>query len=166
MRGQGAVMILFCLGALAAPASGNYALAEPDSVVKARVDAAITALLSPYPTAVRSLAAPRLAARATWCGSYTLTSSASEFLVSCDGDPPVPGVYGAPGSPWTSKKGDVVKLTTTAVGDAVEIRFEGDSGYQLVRYAPAESGLSITKTLHSNQLGLDFSWSMLYQRAP
>lgn len=159
-------MLIFCLSALAAPLAGNYTLAEPTSTVQARVDAAIAAALSAYPSPITMLATPKLKAKATFCAGYAISTTATSVTVSCDGAPGVPGVFGATSAPWTSKAGDVVKVTTTAMGDGAELRFDADGGYQVVRYTPTDSGLTVQKTLHSDQLGLDLTWTMSYRREP
>lgn len=152
--------------ALAAPLSGSYTLAEPRGTVQARVDQAVAAALAEYPSPIAAIARPRLAAKATFCERYTLTASDVALLVSCDGDPPVPGVFDAPAAPWTSRKGDAVRLTTTRVGDAVEIRFDAEGGHQRVRYTPTAEGLIVEKVLHSDQLDLELSWTMTYRKQP
>lgn len=148
----------------AAALTGAWRLAEPRPTVQARVDAAIEATLAPFNIVIRGMARGPLGTAAVFCDTYRLVASEQAFTVACDGGASAKTAYGDPAVAGEGPTGRAYKLSSTW-NDAAILTFAAADGFQRVTYrADGGDRLLVHKVIHSDRLGGDVSWEMVYVR--
>lgn len=145
--------------------TGDFRLAEARDVVQARVDAAVEGAIAPFNLAIRTIARPALGSVAVFCDAYRMTTTAESFTIGCDGREGTQARFGAAPVAATGRGGRSAMVSAARDTAAVVLTFDGDEGHQVVRYEPRADGtLRVEKSLHSDRLDRDVTWTMTYQR--
>lgn len=145
--------------------SGAWTLSEPAPAVQQRVEAAVDTALAPFNVAIRALARSRLVAASHFCTRYTTSLSSTAFTIQCDGTASVTTQLDGTPTTGVSADGRPYAASVLRDGDQVELRFQGEEGWQRTRYRPTADGmLNVEKTLHTDRLGCDVTWTMVYVR--
>lgn len=143
--------------------TGRWRLAEPRTVVQARVDAAVDATLAPFNAVIRGVARPLLGKAATFCDTYTTQLTTTSFTLACDGAKAVTAVFGQPPVAGDSA-GRAYTLSGQFDGTGVVLDFLGEAGLQRVRYTPGGGSFLVHKSIHADKLDATVEWDMRYTR--
>lgn len=143
---------------------GAWTLAERAADVQARISASIERTLAPHNPVLRAVAGPRLSAAATFCTRYTLRRTADAFAVTCDGRESASSPLDGVGRPGVSPAGRAYTLVARADGSVVHLAFTADDGTQRTSYRVVDGALVVEKSIHSDRIDADVTWTARYAR--
>lgn len=142
---------------------GAWVLRSTHAELETQKAAALERTLAPLSLPVALIAKGRLEPMVTWCQGYRFTADEHSFQVACDDKPVVAVPRSGEATTWIGPTGKSHRIRLVDDGAAPAIRFEGEDGFHVVRYAlDGDGGLVVEKTVHSEHLSVPLRWQMRY----